>query len=172
MDIRIDYVVTQEDLAEAVRSNVVRSPVQRRLLIGFWTAVAVFGALGPWGFTVVALAGLAMIGSAPVAYRKLALMAARRFSGETAVRITGDGLAYAAGTARYEIPWTSVTRVTDNPLAWAVASNLKTDGRVPMGATILKAAFTPEQQAGFESFLATDSRLASKVRGPVKARLA
>ncbi|MFJ9520192.1 hypothetical protein ACIRPK_18280 [Kitasatospora sp. NPDC101801] len=172
MDIRADYTATEADLAEAIRNHTTRRPVRRWLLTGFWVLVGLFGLLGPWVVTVIAVTGLALIWATPALHRKIVLMTARRFSGPTVVRITGEGLDYAVGATRHEVPWASVTRVTDNPVAWAVASNLKTTARVPVGATVLKAGLTPEQQAEFAAFLAADSRLAGKVHGPVGTQFA
>ncbi|MER5863469.1 hypothetical protein [Kitasatospora sp. NPDC002040] len=155
MDIQVEYVATEEELAAALRANAGRHLVIRWVIVGAWGALALLGALG--GLWVIAvpsvLLGAGQVWLITVGTGKVAGFAAKRFGGPTSVRLTDDGVSYTGGPVHHEFPWSSVTRVLNGPLAWALSSNQK-DGRNPKGATLLKAHFTPEQRAELDAFLA------------------
>ncbi|WP_371477040.1 hypothetical protein [Kitasatospora sp. NBC_00315] len=155
MDIQVEYEATGEDITASVVANSTARPALRWAGFGLCCLLAVLGIVA--GSVLLTLPALLLAGfqlwNLTVGPRQIGAKVGRWYVGPTAVRITDLGLSVRTDAGLRELSWAMVTRIADNPVAWTIMAK-RAGGGAPVAATILKAAFSPEERAGFSAFLA------------------
>ncbi|MFI6155967.1 hypothetical protein ACIBCA_25165 [Kitasatospora sp. NPDC051170] len=154
MNMQVTYDATTEDIVASVTANAASRLWLRWTIVGLWLALAaVCLASGSVMFAIAAVCfGFVQVVNITSGGKRMGLKVAPRYVGPTVVTLTEDALELKTPALDRRIPWTSVSTVAHNPVAWTVLA--RKTGSAPLSATVLKAPFTEAQRAEVDRFLA------------------
>ncbi|GAA1952239.1 YcxB family protein [Kitasatospora viridis] len=164
MDIQVSYQATTEEIVAVVAANAATRPGLRWGIVGLWAVLAVVcAAAGSLWFAVAAFFfGFVQVLNITATGKRMGAKVAPRYVGATTARLTDEVLQLNSPVQTREIPWSAVSKVTHTPMAWSVLSQKL--GSTPQSAIVLKAAFSAEQRAEVDAFLAALPKVAHKGR--------
>ncbi|WP_031067976.1 hypothetical protein [Streptomyces sp. NRRL WC-3742] len=171
MNMQVTYDATTEDIVASVTANASASrPWLRWTIVGLWLALAAAClAAGSVMFAIAAVCfGFVQVVNITAGGKRMGQKVAPRYVGPTVVTLTEDALELKTPALDRRIPWTSVSKVAHNPVAWTVLA--RKAGAAPLSATVLKAPFTEAQRAEVDRFLAGLPKVGHKGQVPVGAR--
>lgn len=170
MNMQVTYDATTEDIVASVTANASSRPWLRWTVVGLWVALAVVClAAGSVMFAIAAICfGFVQVVNITAGGKRMGLKVAPRYVGPTVVTLTDEALHLKSPALDRRIPWSSVSKVAHNPVAWTVLAQKV--GTTPLSATVLKAPFTEAQRAEVDRFLTGLPKVGHKGQVPVGAR--